>query len=164
VFEIGGVLAGGVDAYVEACLGMLLVQLLQAFVQGLVTGSAFEDGQGLGGGLSIGAQERDAMAVASGVDADADTIEGSDVGQENLLARTAKAPTLAGALGKGVARRSVSLLRVIFGQAILVISGRCRMMYQNLTPEPEGTIFSKRSKPQGTARAPHDATTIMTGG
>ncbi len=63
-----------------------------------------------------------------------------------------------------VARKPVSLLREIFGQAILVISGQGRRMYQNLEPKPEGTIFSKRSKPQGTDRTPHDATTIMTGG
>jgi hypothetical protein len=43
------------------------------------------------------------------------------------------------------ARESVSLLREIFGKAILVISGQSRMMYQNLAPKPEGTIFSKRS-------------------
>jgi hypothetical protein len=63
-----------------------------------------------------------------------------------------------------VAREPVSLLREIFGQAILVISGPGRRMYQYLKPKPEGTIFSKRSKPQGTDRTPHDATTIMTGG
>jgi hypothetical protein len=63
-----------------------------------------------------------------------------------------------------VAREPVSLLREIFGQAILVMSGQGRKMYQNLAPKPEGTIFSKRSKPQGSDRTPHDATTIMTGG
>jgi hypothetical protein len=78
--------------------------------------------------------------------------------------RQRDAGSLAGAVGKCVARKSVSLLREIFGQAILVISGRGRKMYQNLEPKPEGTIFSKRSKPQGTDRTPHDATTIMTGG
>jgi hypothetical protein len=71
---------------------------------------------------------------------------------------------VAGQVVTGVARKSVSLLREIFGQAILVISGRGRRMYQNLAPKPEGTIFSKRSTPQGTDRTPHDATTIMTGG
>ena len=71
---------------------------------------------------------------------------------------------LAGGWYPCVAREPVSLLREIFGQAILVISGQGRMMYQNLEPKPEGTIFSKRSKPQGTDRTPHDATTIMTGG
>jgi hypothetical protein len=63
-----------------------------------------------------------------------------------------------------VAREPVSLLRETFGQAILVISGQGRRMYQNLAPKPEGTIFSKRSKPQGSDRTPHDAATIMTGG
>src|SRR5438552_137151 len=64
----------------------------------------------------------------------------------------------------GVAREPVSLLREIFGQAILVMSGQRRKMYQNLAPKPEGTIFSKRSKPQGTDRTPHDAATMMTVG
>ncbi len=63
-----------------------------------------------------------------------------------------------------VAREPVSFLRVIFGQAILVMSGRRRKMYQNLAPKPEGIIFSKRSKPQRTDRTPHDAATIMAGG
>jgi hypothetical protein len=58
----------------------------------------------------------------------------------------------------------VSLLRDIFGRVILVISGQRRLMYQSLEPKPEGTIFSKRSKPQGTDRTPHDAATIMPGG
>jgi hypothetical protein len=78
--------------------------------------------------------------------------------------RQRDASWMAGTVGKCVARKSVSLLREIFGQAILVISGRGRRMYQNHEPKPEGTIFSKRSKPQGTDRTPHDATTIMTGG
>jgi hypothetical protein len=71
---------------------------------------------------------------------------------------------VAGKVVTSVARKSVSHLREIFGLAILVMSGLSRMRYQNLEPKPEGTIFSKRSKPQGTDRTPHDATTIMTGG
>ena len=51
----------------------------------------------------------------------------------------------------------MSLLRRILGKVILVISGRGRMMYQCLEPKPEGTILSKRSKPQGTDSSPHDA-------
>ena len=35
------------------------------------------------------------------------------------------------------------------------------MMYQYCKPKSEGTIFSKRSKPQGTDRAPHDAAAIV---
>ena len=52
---------------------------------------------------------------------------------------------LAGGFVPSVAREPVSLLRESFGQAILVMSGQSRKMYQNLTPKPEGTIFSKRS-------------------
>ena len=81
-----------------------------------------------------------------------------------LLATKGGASSMAGPIATCVARKPVSLPRIIFGQAILVISGQRRMMYQNLEPKPEGTIFSKRSMPQGTDRAPHDATTIMTGG
>src|SRR5277367_6956327 len=53
--------------------------------------------------------------------------------------------------------RAMSFHRVIFGQAILVMSGQGRKMYQYLKPKPEGTIFSKRSEPQGKDRTPHDA-------
>lgn len=42
-------------------------------------------------------------------------------------------------MGSSVAREPVSLLREIFGQAVLVISGHRRMMYQNLAPKPEET-------------------------
>ena len=48
-----------------------------------------------------------------------------------------------------VVRVGVSLLRRILGKAILVMSGRGRMMYQYLEPKPEGAICPKRSKPQG---------------
>ena len=55
----------------------------------------------------------------------------------------------------------VRVLRVTLSQAILVMSGRCRMMYQRFGPKPEGTIFSKRSKPQGTYSSPHDTVASM---
>jgi hypothetical protein len=55
----------------------------------------------------------------------------------------------------------VRVLRFILGKAILVISGPGRMMYQSLKPKPEGTIFSKRSKPQGTYSSPHDTAITM---
>ena len=55
----------------------------------------------------------------------------------------------------------MSVLRLILGKAILVISGPGRMMYQSLKPKPEGTIFSKRSKPQGTYSSPHDTAITM---
>ena len=51
LFEIGGVLAGGVDADVEVGLRMLFVQLLQAFLQGLIAGAVLHDGERLGGRL-----------------------------------------------------------------------------------------------------------------
>ena len=86
VFEIGGILPGGVDADVEVGLGMLLVQLLQAFLQGLIAGAVFHDGERLGGGLAIGSQEGDAMAVACGVDADADAVQWSSRRHRGFLA------------------------------------------------------------------------------
>jgi len=55
----------------------------------------------------------------------------------------------------------VSLPRRISGKVILVISGRSRMMYQSLEPEPEGAILSKRSVPQGSYSTPHDAGASM---
>ncbi len=55
----------------------------------------------------------------------------------------------------------VSLPRKTPGKVILVISGQSRMMYLSLKPEPEGTIFSKRSVPQGTFSTPHDAGASM---
>ena len=76
VFEIGGVLAGGIDADVEVGLGMLLMQLLEAFLQGLIAGAVLHHGERLGGRLAIGPEEGDAMTVACGVDADADAVEG----------------------------------------------------------------------------------------
>src|SRR5437899_6732508 len=41
------------------------------------------------------------------------------------------------------------------------MSGPSRMMYQYLESRPEGTIFSKRSKPQGTNSSPHDTAASM---
>jgi len=55
----------------------------------------------------------------------------------------------------------VRVLRVTLSQAILVISGPSRMMYQCFGLKPEGAIFSKRSKPQGTYSSPHDTATSM---
>src|SRR4051812_20850378 len=36
------------------------------------------------------------------------------------------------------------------------MSGRSRMMYQSLQPEPEGAICPKRSTPQALHSSPHD--------
>ena len=91
------------------------------------------------------------MTVACGVDADADAVQGCSGGH-------ARSPE-----GKHVERPrrhvvevGVSLPRKILGQAILVISGQSRMMYQCLTPKPEGTISAKRSMPQAGDTSPHD--------
>jgi hypothetical protein len=55
----------------------------------------------------------------------------------------------------------VSLPRKTSGQVILVMSGRGRMMYQCLQPEPEGAILPKRSAPQEVTSSPHDAGASM---
>ena len=55
----------------------------------------------------------------------------------------------------------MSLPRKTSGQVILVMSGRGRMMYQCLEPEPEGAILPKRSAPQEVNSSPHDADASM---
>jgi hypothetical protein len=65
------------------------------------------------------------------------------------------------ALGQPGGEEGVSVLRGTLSKAILVISGRSRMMYRSLPLKPEGTIFSKRSKPQGTYSSPHDTAFSM---
>ena len=55
----------------------------------------------------------------------------------------------------------VSLPRKTSGKVILVMSGRGRMMYQCLQPEPEGAILPKRSAPQEVTSSPHDAGASM---
>jgi hypothetical protein len=54
---------------------MLLVQQLQAFAEILVALLVLQDGERLCGRLPIRAQERNPMAVARGVDANADAGE-----------------------------------------------------------------------------------------
>ena len=72
--EVSGILAGGVDADVEMGLGVLAMEIFQAGLEGVVAGAVFLDGKGFGRGEAIGAEEGDAMAVACGIDADADTV------------------------------------------------------------------------------------------
>ena len=78
LFEIDGVLAGGIDADVEVGLRMLFVQLIKALLQGLIAGAVLHHGQRLGGRLAIGSEEGDAVTVACGVDTDADAVQGRD--------------------------------------------------------------------------------------
>jgi hypothetical protein len=85
MFEVRCVLAGGIDADVEARLRMLALQLFEAFAEGLIAGSTFKHGERLGGRLPIGAQEGNAVTVACGVDADAKVVEGTDGGHGILL-------------------------------------------------------------------------------
>ena len=136
LFQVAGVLAGGIDADVEVRLRMLLVQMLQALLKSLIAGLVFQDGEGLGGGLTIGPEEPDAMAVACGVNADADTVQDSGVGH-GAPPQTKDAVT-GKRLQTCVDERAARILRKSFGAEILVISGQCRMMYQSLEPKAGG--------------------------
>jgi hypothetical protein len=55
--------------------GMLPLQALELFLQGPIAGLGFHDRERLGGGLMIGPAKGDTMAVACGVDTDADALE-----------------------------------------------------------------------------------------
>jgi hypothetical protein len=157
VFEVGGLLPGGIDADVEVGLGVLAGEGLEALLQRLVAGPVLQDGEGLGSRQAIRPQEGDPMAVACGVDADADALEGRGRGYgsppERREGESALGPVRAG----GRRERPPGNL----SQAILVISGQRRMMYRSLALKPEGTIFFKRSKPQGTDSSPHSPATSM---
>src|SRR5262249_29942083 len=82
-----GVLSGGIDANVEVGLGMLLVQLIQSVLQGLIARAVLGHREGLGGLLTIGPEERDTMTVARGIDTDANTVEGRGGEHERPPAR-----------------------------------------------------------------------------
>jgi hypothetical protein len=107
VFEIGCVLTGGIDADVEVRLGVLLVEGLEAFVQRLIAGPVFQDGEGFGSGRAIGSQEGDPMTVACGVDADAKAVEGRSGGQS----RTPETRECESALVRCGGEAGVSILR-----------------------------------------------------
>ena len=121
------------------------MQLLQASLEGLVAGAVLHHGERLGGRLAIGPEEGDTVTVACGIDTDADAVEGRGGGHK-------RPPETRD--GRRRERRVSGGRREsppgILGKVILVMSGQSRMMYQCLEPKPEGTIFSKRSKPQGT--------------
>ena len=51
------------------------MQLFESLLEGLVAGVVFQNGEGLGGGLAIGPQEGDTVAVACGVDADTKAVQ-----------------------------------------------------------------------------------------
>ena len=80
------------------------------------------------------------MAIASGVDANADTVQRAWTGHEGSPQRRV-AGWVAGKVVTRVARKSVSLLREIFGLAISWISGRGPQDVPKPAPKPEGTIF-----------------------
>jgi hypothetical protein len=53
-------------------LRMLLLELLQTLLEDLIAVPIFQDGERRCGRLTIGSKERDAMAIACGIDPDAD--------------------------------------------------------------------------------------------
>src|SRR5262249_33093788 len=122
------ILAGGIDADVELGLGMLLVQLLQALLQGLIALAVFLDGERLGGRLAIGAEEGNAVTVACGVNTHTDTVQRLCRGHDG----SPKQSVQPDAVVRSGREEGVSLLRYCLGQVILVISGPRRLMYQSL--------------------------------
>src|SRR5579863_8429682 len=100
------------------------------------------------------------MAVACGIDADADTIQKSDC-RHRGPPRNEEACALGGHRSAG--EEAVSVLRELFGEVILVISGRAAGCTNALSQRSEGAICMKRSKPQGFFSSPHDASTIIAG-
>ena len=149
MFEIGGVRAGRIDAHMEVRPGMLLVQQLQTFVEGLVARSAFENRHGLGGGLTIGRRKaRDGHRLRCRCQHRFDP--GWSLRHKGYPQRR-KEPTC----WPAVRTRRCGRVRepppgnLRPGDPRDERSGR--EIYQNLEPKPEGTIFSKRSRPQGSA-------------
>jgi hypothetical protein len=59
---------------------MLPVQLFETLLESLVARVIFEDGERFGGGLAVGAEEADAVAVASRVNADPNAVQRSGGG------------------------------------------------------------------------------------
>jgi len=80
LLEIDGVLASGIDTDVEVGLGMFFLQLLQAFLEGLIAGAVLHHGERFGGRLMVGPEEGDTVTVACGIDTDADAVEGRGSG------------------------------------------------------------------------------------
>lgn len=72
VQQVVGVLAGGIEADDEGDIGVTLGEALQALPQGGIADGGLGELQLGGGGLEIVAEEGGIMAVARGVDADAD--------------------------------------------------------------------------------------------
>ena len=76
-FEVDGILASRVDADMEIRLGMLALQTFELLAQGLIAGLSLHDRDGLSRRLAIRSEEGNAMAVTRGINADADTVEGT---------------------------------------------------------------------------------------
>ena len=128
LLEVVGVLAGGVDTDMEVDQRMLSAQLLEAVAQGLVAGAVLGDGERLGGGLEIGPEERDAVAVSGGVDADADAVEGGG-------GRHGSHPRRQEWVEYDECRRDErGTPPGILGEAILVMSGRAARCTNALNP------------------------------
>ncbi len=128
LLEIVGVLAGGVDADMEVDQRILSAQLLEAVAQGQVAGAVLGDGERLGGGLEIGPEERDAVAVSGGVDADADAVEGRG-GRHGSHPRRQE-----GAEYDECREGGRGTPPGILGEAILVMSGRAARCTNTLIP------------------------------
>ena len=73
--------------------------MFEALLEGLVAGVIFENGERLGGGLPVRPEEGNTVAVACGVDADADAVQRSSGGDRHgetprcRATRTEKVPS-----------------------------------------------------------------------
>lgn len=110
-FDIGRVLTGGVDADVEVGLGMLVMELFEPFLQGAIAGPVFQDGERLSGRLVIGSTERNPMAVACGVDANTDALQGSSSSHDSPPQNEVRCQQGATGIQVRKRERAVSVLR-----------------------------------------------------
>ena len=136
LLEVGGVLAGGVDADVEVDLRMLCGAIAsRRSSQGLVAGAVLDDGERLGGRSAIGPEEGDAVAVAGGVDPDADAVEARRGGHASHPETDRGTQYDECRMG-----RRESPPRIL-GQVILVMSGRAARCTNTLSPSRREQSF-----------------------
>ena len=156
LLEIDGVLSGGIDADVEVSLGILFTQLLQTSLQGLITVTVLQHGEGLGSLLTIGPEERDTMTITARYRYRRRCGGGIEWPTRDTPGKTRRRATRRGNACRRGRRESPP---EILGKVMLVISGPGRKMYQSLQPKPEGAFLHKRSMPHGTQSSPHDTGT-----
>lgn len=140
-FEVGGVLPRRVEANVEVDARMALRQLLEQLADALIAGARFGEFGGRTSRLEIASEKGDVMAVASGVEPDADG---------NRVGRGGRGVKHHGQLqeeqrwrigNQGTAR----VLRHSFDVGNPCDERSSRKMQRILSQRSEGTIYRKRS-------------------